>query len=192
MKVGLLGGTYDPPHMGHLIMAEEALIQCGLDEIWFLPSYSPPHAERKASSHPIPAEHRLDMVQLAIESNECFQISLLEYERKGKSYTYETLQELKTSSPENEFYFIIGADMVNDLPKWYRFEDIKKMVTFIGFNRSGVTLHPPEDIKLIEAHMPEIGVSSSLIRKKIREHGAWHYLVPEKIKQYIEENHLYE
>lgn len=192
MKIGLLGGTFDPPHMGHLIMAEEALTQCELDEIWFLPSYLPPHAERKAASTPISAENRLDMVRIAIESHPHFKLSLIEINRKGKSYTYQTLEELKVSYPNDEFYFIIGADMVNDLPKWVRFDEIKQLVTFIGFNRAGIESFPPEDVKLIPVHMPEIGIASSMIRSRIRERGAWHYFVPESVRKYIEVNGLYE
>jgi len=192
MKIGLLGGTFDPPHLGHLIMAEEALVQCAMDEIWFLPSYLPPHAERKTSARPISAEHRLEMVQLAIKENNQFQLSLIEYERKGKSYTYETLNELHEKYQEHEFNFIIGADMVSDLPKWVHFDEIKKKVTFIGFNRSGVEWNAPEGISLIKAIMPEIGISSSLVREKIHENGAWQYLVPARVKKYIEVNGLYE
>ncbi|MGV3487555.1 MAG: nicotinate-nucleotide adenylyltransferase [Tuberibacillus sp.] len=192
MKIGLLGGTFDPPHFGHLIMAEEALMQCALDEIWFLPSYLPPHAERKTSAHPLSAEHRLEMVQLAISGNARFQLSLIEYERKGKSYTYKTIHELREKYPEHQFYFIIGADMVNDLPKWVRFDEIKRQVTFIGFNRAGVVWHAPEGVHIIKAVMPEIGISSSIVRKKIGEQGAWHYLVPDQVKKYIEVNGLYE
>jgi nicotinate-nucleotide adenylyltransferase len=192
MKIGLLGGTFDPPHLGHLMMAEEALKQCGLNEVWFLPSYTPPHAERKVSSHPVEAEKRLEMVRSAIRNNERFRLSLVEYERKGKSYTYETLLELKGQYPEYQFYFIIGADMINDLPKWHRFEEISELVTFIGFNRAGVDYRPPENINIIEVHMPEIAISSSLIRKRIGEKGAWRYFVPESVEKYIEVNGLYE
>ena len=192
MKIGLLGGTFDPPHVGHLIMAEEALTQCKLDEIWFLPSYLPPHTERKTATIPIPAENRLDMVRIAIESHPHFKLSLIEINRKGKSYTYQTLEELNVSYPNNEFYFIIGGDMVNDLPKWVRFDEIKQLVTFIGFNRAGIESSPPKDVKLIEVHMPEIEIASSMIRRRIREQGAWHYFVPESVRKYIEVNGLYE
>jgi nicotinate-nucleotide adenylyltransferase len=191
VKVGLLGGTFDPPHLGHLIMAEEALVRLALDEIWFLPSYLPPHAERKASATPESSEHRLEMVRLAIKGNRHFKLSLVEIERKGKSYTYETIAVLREQFPAYQFYFIIGADMVNDLPKWAHFDELKQSVTFIGFNRSGVHWQAPEDVQLVKAEMPEIGISSSLIRKRIKEKGAWHYLVPEPVKKYIEVNGLY-
>ena len=192
MKIGLLGGTFDPPHLGHLIMADEALYQCGLDEVWFLPSFEPPHAERKTSSHPIAAEHRLEMVQRAIQDDRRFKLSTIEYERRGKSYTYETIEELNEKFPEHQFYFIIGADMVNDLPKWVRFDEIKKRITFIGFNRADVDFHPPRDVKMLKAEMPDIGISSSLVRRRIHDKGAWHYFVPEAVKNYIEVNGLYE
>lgn len=191
-NIGLLGGTFDPPHFGHLIMAEEALCQAHLDEVWFLPSYTPPHLERKAGAIVSDPEHRIEMVKRAILGNQYFKLSLIEYERKGKSYTYDTLLALRDRFPEDAFSFIIGADMVNDLIKWYRYEDLIKMVRFIAFHRAELVPEIPAGAEIHFARMPRIDLSSSLIRKRIREHRPWRYFLPENVKTYIEENRLYE
>jgi len=191
MKIGLLGGTFDPPHHGHLIMADEAMSACGLDEVWFLPSHIPPHLERKATRRTTPVHHRIEMVRLAIQGNDRFKLSLVEVERKGRSYTYDTLMELGERYPQHDFHFIIGADMVNDLPKWHRFEEIKASVQFIGLNRPGIVAHPPDGVAIEFVDMPEIAISSSMIRERIRLRQPWRYLLPEAVKTYIEENDLY-
>lgn len=186
-KIGILGGTFDPPHLGHLIMAQEVLEKAQLDEIWFLPSYIPPHKERDVTD----ATHRIEMVKQAIADNPSFNVSLIEYERKGRSYTYDTLLGLKESHPNHDFYFIIGADMVLDLPNWYRFEELDQLAHFIGVARPGYVFETPKEVKVIPIEMPEIDISSSQIRERIREGKNYRYFLTEGVKRYIKERGLY-
>ncbi|MFC7393279.1 nicotinate-nucleotide adenylyltransferase [Scopulibacillus cellulosilyticus] len=187
-KIGLIGGTFDPPHLGHLAIAEEAADACRLDEVWFLPSYIPPHKDRLVTD----SDHRIAMVDRAIEDNPLFKLSLIEIKRKGRSYTYDTLYELKRRYPDDQFYFIIGADMVDDLPNWYKIDQLAKLTSFIGFKRPGYTFKKPEGVTIIPVEMPQIDISSSMIRKRINQHRSYRYFLCENVKKYIEEKGLYE
>lgn len=187
-KVGILGGTFDPPHIGHLIIAQEVLESCQLDEIWFLPSYIPPHKNRIVTD----VENRLDMVELAIAKNPFFKISLLEYERKGRSYTYDTLVELRNTYPDTSFYFIMGADMVNDLPNWYKYEGLGELATFVGVARPGYQFSQPNHMTILPVEIPEINISSSMIRLRVHENKNVRYFLCDDVKHYIEEKGLYE
>src|SRR5690625_178954 len=113
-KIGILGGTFDPPHLGHLIIAEQVRSALDLEEIWFMPSNEPPHKSRAKTN----VNHRLAMLKLAIEDNDAFKVNTIELARKGKSYTIDTMKLLIKNHPHTEFYFIIGADMVEYLPHW--------------------------------------------------------------------------
>lgn len=187
-KIGLLGGTFDPPHLGHLLIAEESLEACQLDEVWFMPSYLPPHKERKVT----PFSDRIEMVRRAIEDNPEFKLSMIEIERKGRSYTFDTLKELTHRYPLNKFFFIIGADMVNDLPNWYKIDDLVTLTSFIGLKRPGYEFTQPVQTKIISVDMPQFDVSSSFIRKRIKSHHSCRYFLCENVKDYIKERHLYE
>lgn len=187
MEIGLLGGTFDPPHLGHLIMAEEARLSAQLDEVWFLPTFLPPHKDREVTD----AQQRIEMLKRAIFSNPYFKVNLIEQERKGRSYTIDTIQLLKNQYPEHTFRFIIGGDMVEDLPNWHRFEDLKHMIGFIGINREGYELNHDRDLNLLEVTIPTIDVSSTTIRARLREGLSCRYFMPENVCLYIEENGLY-
>src|SRR5699024_9121935 len=113
-RIGILGGTFDPPHIGHLIIAEEVRIALDLTEVWFIPTYEPPHKDRASSS----VEDRLNMLQRAIGEHPHFKIKTIEIERYGMTYTIDTMKTFKRMYPEDEFFFIIGADMVEYLPNW--------------------------------------------------------------------------
>lgn len=189
-KIGILGGTFDPVHQVHLMVGEIARDQLQLDEIWFLPAYIPPHKQNKAISQP---HHRMKMLQIAIGENPYFKVSSIELERgeEGKpSYTYETMMELKKAYPSYDFYFIIGGDMVEYLPKWYKIDELTSMIHFVALARPGYSLatHYP----IIVADMPQLDVSSSMIRERVANGQTIRYLVPEGVRLYIKENHLYE
>jgi nicotinate-nucleotide adenylyltransferase len=186
-KIGLLGGTFDPPHIGHLIMAEEARVRVELDEVWFMPTYIPPHKNRVVTE----PHHRIEMVKRAIATNPSFFLSLIEHERKGLSYTVETVEALQEDDPLDAFYFILGGDMVNDLPNWYRVQDLIKKVTFVAFERNGYPLDPIPNLDIVYADMPTIDISSTMIRKKIKRREPIRYYLPESVKDYIEETGLY-
>jgi nicotinate-nucleotide adenylyltransferase len=185
-RIGILGGTFDPPHIGHLIIAQEVLISLQLDQVWFIPTYEPPHKHEATFQ----VENRLEMLQLALADNEAFLLNTIEVKREGKSYTYDTMVTLKKEYPEKEFYFIIGADMVEYLPKWYRIDELIQLVRFVGVQRAGYSLATPYPI--IEIDIPAVDISSTIIRERIRNRKSIQYLVPESVHTYIKEHGFYE
>ncbi|PYI51897.1 nicotinate-nucleotide adenylyltransferase [Paenibacillus flagellatus] len=194
MKVGIMGGTFDPIHQGHLLAAERAREEAGLDEVWFMPSNTPPH---KPNAPKATAEQRLAMVKAAIAGNPFFRAEEFEIVRGGTSYTVDTMRELKEREPEVAFHYIIGADMVQYLPNWARIEELVKMVTFVGLARPGypsdVGLLPPSiRDSVLSASMPQVDVSSTMIRHLRAAGRSIRYLVPDPVLSYIEENRLYE
>ena len=189
-KIGILGGTFDPVHQVHLMVGEIARDHLQLDEIWFLPAYIPPHKQNKAISEPY---HRMNMLQTAIGGNPNFKISSIELERgiEGKpSYTYETMMELKNAYPLYDFYFIIGGDMVEYLPKWYKIDKLTSMIHFVALARPGYSLTTPYPVIVVD--MPQLDISSSKIRERVANGQTIRYLVPEGVRLYIKEYHLYE
>ncbi|CAM3105362.1 nicotinate-nucleotide adenylyltransferase [Sporolactobacillus spathodeae] len=188
-KIGLMGGTFDPPHLAHLIIAEEALETCGLDAVWFIPSYQPPHVQGKFAHSS--AADRVEMVRRAIRCNDRFKLEQTEIERKGPSYTVDTLRALRRTYPECSFYFIIGADMINDLPTWHGVAELCKLTSFIGFSRPGYVARPPAfaDVSYIE--MPTLDISSSALRKRLSEGRTCKYFLTDTVLDYIKERQLY-
>lgn len=185
-RVGILGGTFNPVHNGHLIIAEQVRDQLGLDKVYFMPDANPPHVDPKFA---IDAKDRVAMVNLAISNNTKFEVEMTEILRGGVSYSYDTMLELTRRHPENQYYFIIGGDMVNYLPKWYRIGDLIKLVSFVGVKRDGYT--PASKYPIIWVDVPYIDISSTLIRSKVRQHQSIRYLVPDAVLKYIKENRLY-
>lgn len=183
--VGILGGTFDPPHIGHLIIAEAVRQDLALEEVWFIPSYEPPHKQKAHSS----AAHRIKMVNLATRGNSFFTMDPIETKRYAPSFTVDTLEELTEQNPNTHFYFIIGADMVAYLSHWKRIDRLLELVTFVGVKRSGYSLQTTYPIEEVE--VPMISVSSSMLRQQIREQRSIMYFVPEPVRQYIKEHHLY-
>jgi nicotinate-nucleotide adenylyltransferase len=194
MKIGIMGGTFDPIHLGHMIAAESAREAAGLDEVWFIPTFMPPHKQNLSIAS---AEQRLAMVQLAIADHPFFRVVDYEITRGGTSYTADTVQYLRQLHPKLLFYYIIGADMVMYLPKWVRIEEIIKDVSFIGLQRPGFEFEIeqlPEELaaKVQLAEMPLIDISSTAIRERKRLRQSVRYLVCENVRLYMEANHLYE
>ncbi|MCA1318862.1 nicotinate-nucleotide adenylyltransferase [Bacillus tianshenii] len=186
-KVGILGGTFDPPHLGHLLIANDVKHVLSLDEVWFMPNHIPPH---KQSDSFTSSDLRLEMIKRAIEGQPYFQVQAIELEREGPSYTYDTILMLKENYPTVDFHFIIGADMVEYLPKWHKIEELVKLVKFVGVKRPGYSITTP--LPVIEVETPQFEVSSTLIRQRIKEGRSSHYLVPENVRRMIEEKKLYE
>lgn len=184
-----MGGTFDPIHCGHLLAAEQAREQAGLDEIWFMPTHVPPHKERESLTL---AHHRLQMVQLAVSDHQVFRVTDIEFERKGPSYTYDTMTQLIRQFPDCRFSFIMGGDMVKILPKWYQYQELIHMVRFIGLARPGteLDLKSSEDVTFVE--MPVWDISSTMIREKAAARKSIRYLVPDAVERYIKENRIYE
>lgn len=185
-KVGILGGTFNPPHVGHLIAANESLHALDLDEIRFMPNSLPPH--KKLAGH-VEDQHRLRMTELAIEGNDFFRVETVEIQRAGVSYTIDTMRELIKREPETSFYFIIGADMIEYLPKWRDIDELSRLVTFVGVKRPGYSTETPYPVLLIDT--PEIHLSSTVLREKAASNETLHYLMPETVIRYIKENGLY-
>lgn len=186
-RVGILGGTFNPPHIGHLIIADQVCHQLGLEKIYFMPSANPPHQDEKKA---IDANHRLQMVELAVEDNAFFDIEKAEIERGGKSYTYDTIVKLKEEHPDTEYYFIIGGDMVEYLPKWYKIEELAHLVEFVGVNRPGYSLISPYSIIWVD--VPSMEISSTSLRKNLKMNCPVNYLIPEKTLKYIRREGLYQ
>ncbi|MED4969612.1 nicotinate-nucleotide adenylyltransferase [Geobacillus sp. NFOSA3] len=185
-KIGIFGGTFDPPHYGHLLMANEVLHALQLSEIWFMPNRIPPHKQHEQVTK---SEDRLRMLELAIADHPRFHIETIELEREGPSYTYDTIRQLLSMHPDHEFYFIIGADMVEYLPHWYKIAELIQLVTFVGVKRPGFSTETSYPI--MEVEVPQFAVSSSMIRDRVRKGQTIRYLVPECVRLYIEERKLY-
>ncbi|MFD1419512.1 nicotinate-nucleotide adenylyltransferase [Lactiplantibacillus songbeiensis] len=186
-RVGILGGTFNPPHLGHLIMAEQVGDQLGLDEVRFMPDAQPPHVDEKKTIAAIDREH---MVERAIADNPRFKLETTELKRGGKSYTYDTMKALKAQHPEVQYYFIIGGDMVDYLHTWYRIDDLVKLVTFVGIKRTKYPTTSKYPVIWVDA--PVVDISSTQIRQKISHGHSVRYLVPDAVADYIKEHHLYE
>jgi nicotinate-nucleotide adenylyltransferase len=187
MKIGILGGTFNPIHIGHLILAEEAREKLKLDKIIFVPTYLPPH---KDDADIASAKDRLTMVKLAIKGNRYFSVSDMEIKRDGRSYTIDTIKEFKKIFPNDELYFIIGSDLLNYLNDWKDLGDIIKMVKFITATRPG---YPLEKIPSYITTIPirAVDVSGYEVRRAIKENRSFRYLVPEAVSNYIRKKRLY-
>jgi len=187
MKIGILGGTFNPIHIGHLILAQEAMEKISLDKIIFVPAYLPPH---KDNSDIAGAGLRLEMVKLAIKGNKCFVVSDAEIKRDGRSYTIDTIKEFKKRYPQDELYFIIGSDLLKYLDEWKDLGEIISMVKFIVATRPGYSLSEiPSYIKTVAIRA--VDVSGFEIRERVKEGKSFRYLVPEEVYRYIARKGLY-
>ncbi len=185
-RVGLLGGTFNPLHTGHLILAEQVCSQLGLDKVVFLPDNLPPHVDTKSA---ISAKDRIQMVQLGIIDNQNFEVDTIEVDRGGVSYTYDTVKELQARHPDIDYYFIIGGDMVEYLPKWNKIDQLIKIIKFVGVRRSGSKTQSPYPILWVD--VPKIDISSTLVRDKVKQGCSIRYLVPDAVEEYIKKEGLY-
>ncbi|MBX4172777.1 nicotinate-nucleotide adenylyltransferase [Weissella viridescens] len=186
LKVGILGGTFNPPHYGHLMIGEQVADQLHLDQIRFMPNALPPHVDEKKT---IDAKDRVNMVRAAIMGNRQFDIELSEVLRGGKSYTYDTMAALKEAHPNVEYYFIIGGDEVAYLPTWHRIDELLELVHFVGVHRKGQPTETDYPVEWVE--MPQLEISSTDIRQRIAEHRSVRYMVPDMVAAYIFKEGLY-
>lgn len=198
--VGILGGTFNPVHLGHLILAQRALETYDLEKVMLVPAASPPH---KPTSNLLPAHHRLAMLELAAEGDPALEVCTIELERSGVSYAVDTVGSLCRRNPDTDIYFIIGADTLPELHLWKDIYDLLAMCTFVTFARpgfdleqimaKGLHLDQPWQDRLLE-HLTmgrEIDISSSDIRHRVAEGLRIRYLVPDRVGMYIAEHHLY-
>jgi nicotinate-nucleotide adenylyltransferase len=187
MKIGILGGTFNPIHLGHLILAEEVREKLSLDKVIFVPTFLPPHKE---NSEIASAFHRLAMVKLAIKSNPNFSVSDIEIKRQGRSYTIDTVKEFKKNYPDDELYFITGSDLLKYLDEWKDLKQVTKAVRFIVATRPRYPLEKiPSYIKTVAIRA--VDISAFEIRKAIKKKHSFRYLVPEAVFNYINKNKLY-
>lgn len=184
-RIGLLGGTFDPPHIGHFIIADEVRASLQLDEIWFIPNNEPPH-KSKALSDKL---HRLQMLNQVIGGNDIFSVNDIELHREGKSYTIDTVTELTNEYPNMQFFFIIGADMVEYLPHWKDIDKLMEKIQFVGVKRQGYELK--SSYPIIEVGIPTVEISSSDIRERVEQGLPFQFLVPKEVYLYIKEHRLY-
>lgn len=192
-RTGLMGGTFDPIHLGHLIAAEAAREAAGLDEVWFIPTSVPPHKPQPGAD----GSDRRAMAELALEGHPSFRVEDAELARGGVSYTIDTVTALRERYPDRDFHWIVGTDMMNDLPRWRRIEELAELVRFVCLKREGeeseeAVLPAFLRERLLHAPMPPIGISSTDIRLRRRERHSIRYLVPEAVREYIEGKGLYE
>jgi nicotinate-nucleotide adenylyltransferase len=194
--IGILGGTFNPPHMGHLVMAQEALDQLDLDRVMLMPVAVPPHKE--AGQDPGGAA-RVELCRLAVAGDDRFAVSTLEVERGGASFTVDTLRELHDLEPEHDLTFIVGGDMAQSLPAWREPEAILRLARLAVAEREGVRrediarrLDPLHDgDRVVFFDMPRIDVSSSGIRRRVAEGRPIRYLVPDAVAEAVAERGLY-
>ena len=199
MRIGIFGGTFDPPHVGHLILAERCREAAGLDEVWFLVSYRPPH---KADGSVTRFEHRCDMAAMAITGQPAFRVEPIEKELPPPSYTAETLTELRHRHPGDEFHLILGGDSVADLPKWHEPANVVAAAGLIGVARPGVRIvssaelasdlgRPTDGVRLQWVESPLIDVASREIRQRVADGKTIRYLVPRAVEEFVRERGLY-
>lgn len=199
IKTGILGGTFDPPHLGHLAMAEYARCALDLESVWFLPAGRIPH---KDSAHTLPAAERLAMTRLAVAGNPAFRVEPLEAESGRFSYTFETLELLRQREPNRDFVFILGADSLDYMERWREPARIFRCCTVAVVGRTGFSKSRVEAkrqalaeqfgavTRLVE--MPRLEISSTEVRARLRQGLSVRYLAPDSVLAYIQERGLYQ
>ena len=195
-RIGILGGTFNPIHLGHLMIAEMALEAFGLNRVIFVPAKEPPHKETDV----IDAKYRLEMVRAAVLDNPNFVVSDVEMQREGKSYTIDTLRYFREVYGENtEFFFIAGTDTIQSLPSWKYIEDLLDICEFIGAIRPGATDDIGETIewfgqrgsRIHILEVPEMKLSATDLRYRLRHGLSTRYMLPRLVYQYIKEHKMY-
>lgn len=196
MRLGIIGGTFNPPHLGHLVCAQEAYLELDLDRLMLIPARLPPH--KPVDDEP-GAGHRHELCKRAVAGDERFGVSGIEIARPGPSYTVDTLEELHSQAPESELFLILGGDVAAGLPRWREPERVLSLATVAVAKRRGTTRSSVDDaLQSLRGgdrarffQMPRIGISSTLVRRRARGRVSIKYLVPDAVASYIEEHSLY-
>jgi nicotinate-nucleotide adenylyltransferase len=196
VRIGILGGTFNPPHLGHLVCAQEAHCELELDQVMLIPAGMPPHKPVEAEPG---AAHRLELCRLAIRGDDRFTVSDLEVRRDGPSYTVDTLDLLSTHAPSDELFLILGGDIAAGLGGWHEPERVLELATVAIAKRRGTArsavqrtldqLTGGERARFFQ--MPRIGISSTMLRRRVRTGQSIRYFVPDAVAAYIEEHGLY-
>jgi nicotinate-nucleotide adenylyltransferase len=195
MRLGLFGGSFDPIHQGHLILAEQCRESCRLDRVWFVVAGAPPHKPGDRTA----VVHRLEMVKIAIAGHPAFAVSEIEASRPGPHYSVETLESIRHNRPGDELFFLIGADSLADLPSWREPSRIARLATIVVVNRPGLEEVNPSRLPdfgpgaqpLLSVTIPPIGIASSDLRVRLSDRRSIRYMVPRGVEAYIEAQELY-
>ena len=195
MRLGLFGGTFDPIHLGHLILAEQCRESCGLDQVWLIVTGSPPHKPGGRTA----VGHRLEMARIAIAGHPAFAVSDIEAKRPGPHYSVDTIEAIRRDRPDDELFFLIGADSLADLPTWREPERIAQLATIVVVNRPGLEEVGPAGLPdfgpgahpMAAVSIPPVGISSSDLRRRLAEGRSVRYMVPRGVEAYIEAHGLY-
>jgi nicotinate-nucleotide adenylyltransferase len=201
MRLGIYGGSFDPVHFGHLLLAESCREQCQLDEIWLLPAAVPPHKTDRTMTS---AQRRIEMLKLAIGGHDALRVSTIEVDRGGVSYTVDTLTTIRQQHPSAQLFLLMGADTLYDLPNWREPQRVCELAMPVVVQRSG---SPPPDLDVlrpivaaeqianIQQHqvtMPIIELASTEIRQRVANGMSIRYRTPRAVEKYIETNRLYQ
>lgn len=191
MTVGLFGGSFNPPHVAHLVVAEVVRDQFGLDKVWWIPNATPPH---KPNDELVAVQHRLAMTKRTVEGNPAFRVCGVEVEREGVSYTVETLRVLQDQHPDTDFALILGSDSLDHFADWHRPDEIAERVPFIVYKRPGAieSVADPRfanDVRYAAA--PVLEISGTEVRARRQAGRSIRYLVPEAVRSYIGTHDLY-
>ena len=187
MRVGILGGTFDPIHIGHLIAASSVYEALNLDSVVFIPAGDPWQKRDRDLS---PGQQRLEMVKLATENDDRFQVSDLEIVRSGPTYAVDTVREWKRLNPSDELFWIVGSDALSGIPSWHEWEVFVSEVTIVAVNRVGQNDSVPFDF--VSVDMPEVRISATELRDRFTNGLDTQYLVPKNVSQYISDQGLYQ
>lgn len=187
-RFGIFGGTFDPPHHGHLIIAQTAVEELELDKVLFVPAASPPH---KTGQLMASASHRLAMLKLAIKGNKNFTASTLELQRGGVSYTVDSLQKLTEKHPGSDFFLILGEDNYAEFHSWKSPEEIVRLASLVVYRRLGYENPGGSEYPVMELRGPILELSSTDIRNRVFRGKSIRYLVPREVASYIKTNRLY-
>lgn len=196
MRLGLFGGTFDPIHLGHLILAEKCREACRLDRLWFVVAGAPPHKPGDRTT----VAHRLEMARIAVAGHPAFEVSEIEANRPGPHYSVETLEAVHAERPNDDLFFLIGADSLADLPYWREPARIAQLATVVVVNRPGIDLTAetnlpdfgPEAKPLVSVTIPPIGIASHDLRQSRADGRSIRYQVPRGVEAYIEAQGLYQ
>ena len=199
MRLGIFGGTFDPIHNGHLMVAQECRDRLSMDLVLFVPARLPPHKQARPLTAPY---HRMAMVRLAIDSNPGFETSSIELGRPGPSYSVDTLRQLRQYQPEDtEMFFIMGADSLNELASWHDPAGLLAICKLVVVSRPGATavapsrldsLHPGADERVIALQVPGLDIASSDLRRRVTAGKTIRFQLPDEVIAYIESNNLYQ
>jgi nicotinate-nucleotide adenylyltransferase len=192
MRLGLFGGTFDPIHLGHLILAETCREECSLDRVWFVVAGQPPHKRRT----PSPIGDRLEMARIAIAGHPALEVSEIEARRPGPHYSVDTLEAIHRDQPDDDLFFLVGSDSLAELPTWRQPERILSLATLVVANRSGFENPtepplPPGARPIQHVTIPQIGIASRDLRRRVAEGRSIRYQVPRGVEAFIEAQGLY-